>query len=158
MRGMRAHMPHMHACSYVRVHHAMCRPQANWLSLFPDPSFVQCRPRSASLGPSGVVAGGATIEQCAQHEQESEVMRLVFIRSDAPVFVVFVQSCSDAGIDPLQLPRLCTKVLCDVQEGLLRSDKKNLIHACDVGTRIPYMIVHAGALPRPHVHSARAFA
>ena len=42
-------------------------------------------------GPSGVVARGATIEQCAQHVQESEVTRLVFIRSDAPVFVVFVQ-------------------------------------------------------------------
>ena len=64
--------------AHVRVHHAMCRPQANWLSLFPDPSFVQCSPRSAALGTSGVVAGGrGAIEQCAQQVQESEVTRLV---------------------------------------------------------------------------------
>ena len=48
------HICLMHVCmhAHVRVHHAMSRPQANWLSLFPDPSFVQCRPRSASLGSS----------------------------------------------------------------------------------------------------------
>ena len=45
---------------------------------FPDPSFVQCNPRLASLASSGFVAGGGgTVEQCAQQIQESEVTRLV---------------------------------------------------------------------------------
>ena len=38
-------------------------------------NVVLARPRSVHL--HGVVAGGATIEQCAQQVQESEVTRLV---------------------------------------------------------------------------------
>ena len=77
----------------------VARRQIGSISFFPDPSFVQCRPRSASLGPSGVVAGGTTIEQCAQHVQESEVTRVVFIRSDAPFFLVcaIVRATVQAG-------------------------------------------------------------
>ena len=69
----------LHACSCMSVFIMQCvARKQNWLSLFPDPSFVQCSPRSAALGPSGVVAGdGGTIEKRAQQVQESEVTRLV---------------------------------------------------------------------------------
>ena len=74
MREMRAHI----YASYMRACSCPCSSRNDWLSLFPDPSFVQCSPRSAALGPSGVVAGGrGTIEQCAKQVQESQVTRLV---------------------------------------------------------------------------------
>ena len=58
MRGMRAHMPHACMLMSVIIMQSVARKHANWHCLFPDPSFVQCRPRSASLSPSGVGAGG----------------------------------------------------------------------------------------------------
>ena len=89
------YMPHACMLDHVRVHHAMCRPQANWLSLFPTlHSFnvVLARPRSVHLASSQ--GGGGTIEQCAQQVQESEVFR----RFKLQIHSVAVCACSDGVV------------------------------------------------------------